>query len=123
MRTYGRVAQNPLYPKVLTWVEVDTDNGGFNDLVYLTTLAQVLKLNLNESPFFGNFGIPAKSSVIYQVYPDYYVTFIQQQFAKYFTSLIVSRAVVTTSKGQTVPVYTINVVTQYGSKLTTQIPA
>ena len=123
MRTYGRVAQNPLYPKVLTWVEVDTDSGGFNDLVYLTTLAQVLKLNLNESPFFGNFGIPAKASVISQVYPDYYVTFIQQQFAKYFTSLIVSRAVVTTSKGQTVPVYTINVVTQYGSKLTTQIPA
>ena len=88
MRTYGRVAKNPLYPTQLTWVEVDTDSAGFNDLVYLTTLAQVLKLNLNESPFFSNFGIPAQQSLITQVYPDYYVSFIQQQFAQYFTSLI-----------------------------------
>jgi hypothetical protein len=123
MRTYGRVALNPLYPKALTWVEVDTDANGFNDMVYLTTLAQVLKLNLNESPFFSNFGIPAQQSLITQVYPDYYVSFTQQQFAQYFTSLIISREVVTSSKGQPMPVYTVNVVTKYGSKLTAQIPS
>ena len=122
MRTYGRVALDPLYPDVLTWVQVGTDSNGFNDLVYLTTLAQVLKLNLGESPFYGNFGIPAKSSVITQVYPDYYVTFIQQQFAQYFTSLIISRSVVTNSKGQDMPVYAVNVVTQYGSKIPFQVP-
>jgi hypothetical protein len=122
MRTYGRVALNPLYPDVLTWVQVDTDSNGFNDLVYLTTLAQVLKLNLGESPFYGNFGIPAKSSVITQIYPDYYVTFTQQQFTQYFTSLIISRSVVTNSKGQDMPVYAVNVVTQYGSKIPFQVP-
>jgi hypothetical protein len=123
MRTFGRVAQDPLYPDVLTWVEVDTDANGFNDLVYLTTLAQVLKLNLNESPFYGNFGIPAKPSLVTQVLPDYYVTFTQQQFSQYFASLIISRTVALGKKGQQMPMYAINVVTQYGSKLTAQIPA
>ena len=122
MRTYGRVALDPLYPGVLTWVQVDTDSNGFNDLVYLTTLAQVLKLNLGESPFYGNFGIPAKSSVITQIYPDYYVTFTQQQFTQYFTSLIITRSSVTNSKGQDMPVYAVNVVTQYGSKIPFQGP-
>ena len=55
MRTYGRVyAEDGSY----TWVEVSTDANGFDDMVMLTTLAQVLKLNLGESPFYANFGIP-----------------------------------------------------------------
>jgi len=73
------------------WVEVDTDVNGFNDAVWLTTRAQVLKLGLNESPMFGNFGIPAQQSVVTQVFPDYYVTQTQQQFAGYFLALIITR--------------------------------
>ena len=40
MRTYGRVGQvNGIGG---TWVVIETDANGFNDNVYLTTLAQVL---------------------------------------------------------------------------------
>lgn len=52
MRTYGR-------DKDGKWVTVTTDENGFNDSVYLTTLVQNLKLSPQESPFFANHGIPA----------------------------------------------------------------
>lgn len=119
MRTYGRVT-NADGSK--TWVEVDTDVNGYDDAVWLTTLIQVLKLNLNESPFFGNYGIPAQQSVIQQVFPDFYVAKTQQQFAQYFASLIVSKQNVATSQGQPVPTYNINVVTNYGAKISAQVP-
>jgi hypothetical protein len=45
-------------------VEVTTDANGYNDAVYLTTLSQVLKLNLGESPFYANYGIPQYQSVL-----------------------------------------------------------
>lgn len=44
MRTYGR-------DKDGKWVTVTTDENGFNDSVYLTTLVQNLKLSPQESPF------------------------------------------------------------------------
>ena len=83
MRTWGRING--------VWTEVSTDANGNNDLVWLTTLIQVLKLNLNESPFFGNYGLPAHQSVVQQVAPDFYVAQTQQQFAQYFASLIIAR--------------------------------
>lgn len=89
MRTYGRQA-DPL-TGALTWVVVETSPEAGDDYVWLTTLAQTLKLNLGESPFFANFGIPAKPSVIQQIFPDYYVTRTQQQFAPRFASLIVTK--------------------------------
>jgi len=113
MRTYGRTTDE-FGNK--TWVVVTTDANGFNDNVYLTTLAQVLKLNLGESPFFGNYGIPAHPSVVQQVFPDYYVQITQQQFAQYFASLIVSKA------SSPSPVYNINVITHYGAIPEIQIP-
>jgi hypothetical protein len=91
------------------WVEVTTDDAGYNDEVWLTTLAQVLMLNLGESPMFGNFGIPAQQSVITNVLPDYYVSLTQQQFAQFFTSLIVSRL------SAYPPTYAVNVVTNAGA--------
>jgi hypothetical protein len=106
MRTYGRVTDEYDNKK---WVVVTTDANGFNDNVYLTTLIQVLKLNLGESPFFGNYGIPARPSVVQQVFPDYYVQTTQQQFAQYFASLIVAKVSAPT------PIYNINVVTHYGA--------
>ena len=88
MRTYGRT-QDVITGKK-TWWLVQTDFNGFNDSVYLTALAQVLKLNLGESPFFANYGIPAHQSVVTQVYPNYYLARTQQQFAGYFASLILT---------------------------------
>lgn len=73
------------------WVEVGTTASGDNSRVYLTTLIQCLKLNINESPFYANYGIPAQRSVVTQVFPDYYVMQTQRQFAAFFASLIISK--------------------------------
>ena len=88
MRTYGRLT-NADGSK--TWVEVSTDANGFNDNVYLTTLAQVLKLNLGESPFYATYGIPAYQTVVTQVYPDYYAMLTQEEFAPHFAALTITR--------------------------------
>jgi len=110
MRTYGRIALNPLTPDVLTWVEVDTDANGYNDYVWLTTLIQCFKLNLGESPFWGDWGIPAKPSVVQQVFPDYYVALMQQRFAQYFAALIIAKI------PGSVPTYQVNATTHQGAK-------
>ena len=99
------------------WVEVDTDPNGYNDAVYLTTLIQCLLLNLNESPFYGNYGIPAQQSVITQVFPDYYVWQTQQQFSSYFNSLIISPIPGATVNGILTPVYQVSVVTHQGATI------
>jgi hypothetical protein len=52
-------------------------------------LAQTLALSLNESPFYANYGIPARDSVATQVPPDMYVAITQSQYAPYFASLVV----------------------------------
>jgi hypothetical protein len=106
MRTYGRVAQSD---GTKTWVEVTTDANGFNDEVYLTTLAQVLQLNPGESPFYANYGIPSQQSVVTQVFPDYFVALTQQQFANYFAALTL------TKKNTPNPRYVYSVVTNYGA--------
>jgi hypothetical protein len=114
VRTYGRV---PIAPggKPVKWVEVSTDANGLNDNVHLTTLIQVCKLNKNESPFYGNYGIDAKNSVMKQVFPDFDIWQIQQQFAPFFASLLVARVPGTT------PTYNINVTTNQGVKAQLQI--
>ena len=89
---------------------------GLNDMVYVTTLCQTLLLNLNESPFWGNYGIPAHPSVVTQIYPDYYVTYTQQQFSAYFASLIISKVSAPT------PTYDVKIVTHQGQKLNALVP-
>lgn len=107
MRTYGRITNAD---GTKTWVEVQTDANGYNDYVMITTLAQVLLLNLGESPFYANYGIPAKPSVVQQVFPDFYVARTQQQFAPNFASLIVTKL------NSPTPTYDINVTTNQGVK-------
>ena len=113
MRTYGRVPGLSGQPTV--WVGVVTDANGDNDQVYLTTLLQVIKLNLGESPFYANFGIPAQQAVIQQIFPDYYVALIQQQFAVYFASLTIARV------SASPLTYAVSVITHNGVKFDTQI--
>ena len=84
MRTWGRVNG--------VWQEITTDASGDNDAVYLTTLIQVLKLAPGESPFYANYGVPAQASVVSQIFPDFYTTLTQQQFAPYFASLTITRS-------------------------------
>lgn len=127
MRTYGRT-QDVLTGKKTWWV-VTTDMNGFNDSVYITALAQVIKLNLNESPFFADWGIPAHESVITQVYPDLFLVRIQQRFAPYFASVLLSIAPITQGSadsfaagqdGAPAPNYIIDVLTNYGARVGVQ---
>lgn len=108
MRTYGRTPAG-------TWVEVTTDPNGFNDAVFITTLIQNLKLELGESPVYGDFGIPSEQAVAQQVFPDYYVALTQQRFAGYFSSLVIGR---TADDPQT---YDVSLITNQGFTLSTEV--
>jgi hypothetical protein len=123
LRTYGRIVPNPLFPDQKQWVVVTTDARGFNDDVWLTTLIQVIKLNLGESPFYSNYGIPAHPSVVMQIAPDFYMTRTQQQFAQYFLSLMISKGPDAPDElGIPSPSYNVRVVFQWGSTLSTNVP-
>jgi hypothetical protein len=113
MRSYGRIT-NPDGSK--TWVEVSTDSNGYSDNVYLTTLAQCLKLNLGESPFYANHGIPQYQSIMTQTFPDYYTAQTQNQFSPYFASLSINRV-----QGSNPPVYNVTALTHSGAVLTSEI--
>jgi hypothetical protein len=113
VRTYGRVyAVDGSYK----WTEIDTASDGSNDAVWLTTLIQCLLLNLGESPFYANYGIPAHPSIVQQVFPDFYVYRTQQQFAVYFASLIIAKDVSST------PTYEVNVTLNNGVKIQASVP-
>ena len=92
-------------------------------MVYLTTLAQVCKLNLEESPFFADWGIPAHASVVTQIPPDYYMALIQQRFAQFFMSLTMMRmADALDETGRPSPYYAIAATTNLGATLTVNVP-
>lgn len=114
MRTYGRTP--PDINGKRYWRVVTTTSNGYDDFVWITTLAQTLLLNLGESPFFANYGIPGHQSVMQQIYPDFYVAFTQQQFAKYFSILTVRR------RATFKPIYDIVVVTRQGVTLNASVP-
>lgn len=106
LRTYGRVNGK--------WVVVQTDTGGFDDRVWITTLAQALKLTPGESPFFADVGIPSQQTVITQIYPDFYIAQIQARFAPYFASLAITRQA---SADGITPEYRIDIVTNQGASI------
>ena len=112
LRVYGRTT-NPDGTK--KWVVVETNQQGYNDAVYITALIQCLKLNINESPFWANYGIPAKSSIVQQVWPDFAVSLMQQRYASYFASLTIVRQPTFT------PTYQVNITTNQGNRITETI--
>lgn len=117
MRTYGRIT-NPDGSK--TWVVVQTDPAtGSNSWVYVTALCQVLQGNLNESPFYANYGLAAQQSVIQQIVPDFSVARVQQQFAQFFASLIIAR-----DPAAAVPTYNVNATLLEGTpaSVTVRVP-
>ena len=109
MRVYGRTTD--ILTRAKYWRVVETAPDGSNDYVYLTALAQVYKLNLNESPFYANYGIPARESVQQQVAPDYYVYYIQQKYSKFFANLLVDKV------ANYPPTYNISVLTHMGVRI------
>ncbi len=121
MRTYGRIQDVLTGQK--TWVTVTSDANGFNDMVMLTALAQCLKLNLGESPFWADWGIPAYASIITQIAPDLYLALMQQRFAPYFMTLMLQKMNnVFDEAGRPSPYYAITIVTNYGATLETTVP-
>jgi hypothetical protein len=113
MRIWGRnYAPDGSY----TWVKVEPDANGNTDYLYVTQLIQVLKLNLNESPFYADFGIPAQQSVVTQIFPDFYVNQTQTQFSARFASLTVSKV------ANPEPTYNVNITTHQGTKFQAVIP-
>jgi hypothetical protein len=116
MRTWGRIFPGPEDTFEPYWVEVTTDAEGFDDQVWVTTLIQCLKLGLGESPFYGNYGIPAQQSIVQQVWPDFYAYQTQQQFASRFASLVVTKI------NAPEPTYNVNLVTQQGVKISGLVP-
>lgn len=136
MRTWGRVPKNrPAFSSAIgyfsignspigvnsldyEWVEVVTDTNGYNDAVWLTTLAQILMMNPGESPMFGNYGVPSQQAVVTQIPPDINVMLMQQVFSVYFLSLLVAR--MTDSLGN--PEYKINATANPGAILLNPVP-
>lgn len=120
MRVYGRVPVDFRDPKgPLKWVVVETTKEGLNDDVYITAMAQTIKLNVNESPFFGNFGLPAHQSVMMQLMPDFFIIQIQQFYLQFFASLLVSRIPdpeISRDKNVQAPIYRFSVITNLGFK-------
>jgi hypothetical protein len=108
VRTYGRFKKNG----VLVWAMVVTDANGNNDAVYVTALNQTLKLNLGESPFYSDNGIPAAQSIQQQVFPDYYSTLTQQLYSPQFASLLITRP-----DDSYPPTYSVAVMTHSGVKI------
>ncbi len=120
-RVYGRTTD--ILTGLKTWVVVKTDDQGFNDAVMVTALAQCLKLNLGESPFYANWGIPGVQSVVSQVAPDYYVALMQQRFAGSFASLIITRQQthLVDRDSRPTPVYNVKILTHRGARIETDI--
>ena len=110
MRTWGRI-KNPDSDK-LEWVKVETAPDGTSDAVWLTTLCQSILLNINESPFFAELGIPQQQSVANQIPPEYYAMEIQNAYSAYFASLAILRTRPIDEVDS--PTYKVNVVLKSG---------
>jgi len=105
MRSYG------IDPQTGNWTTI-TDPS----YIYLATVAQTLRLNLGESPFYGNYGIPAQQSVINQIAPNLAVNNTQNQYAPYFASLTI-----TSQTNTPQPTYAISAVFQNGTTIQTVV--
>ena len=105
MRTYG------VDPSTQQWVEVSETS-----YVWLATLAQTLRLNLGESPFYANYGIPAQNAVHTQIPPDLAINTTQVQYAPYFASLTVTSRQIAPN-----PIYNINAVFLNGTIISSQV--
>lgn len=110
MRAYSRVTDQWGNK---SWIVVQTDANGDNSYVHVVALEQCIKLNLNESPFWANFGIPAKSAVQQQLAPDYYMAKIAGYFSQFFPSLVLAKAPY--NAADPTPVYNVAVMRNNGS--------
>ena len=100
MRTYGKTNAGE-------WVRVNETG-----YIWLATLAQTLRLNEGESPYYSNYGIPARDSVMSQIAPDAAINRTQTQYAPYFASLTIVN-----QQNATEPTYNISAIFQNGTTI------
>jgi hypothetical protein len=104
MRSYGKNESGQ-------WVEITETS-----YIWLATLAQTLRLNQGESPFYANYGIPAQNSVATQIPPDVAINRTQTQYAPHFASLTILK-----SQNAPNPTYNISAVFQNGTTIQTTV--
>jgi hypothetical protein len=97
------------------WKKIETVSYENFEYGYVTNLIQALKLNVGESPFYANVGIPAQKSVATQIFPDFFVVQTQQLFSPYFATLLISKI------NSPTPTYDINITFYNGKKFYTQV--
>ncbi len=97
--------------KAGAWTAFETDSSGSDDLPNLIWLQNALLLNTNESPFYADWGIPVRRTLITGIFPGYYVALTQNRFSKYFASCVITQA---TSTVVTNISYSVNVTTKSG---------
>jgi len=116
-RVYGRTIPDEFGNR--HWIEVSTADNGSNDYVMVTALIQCIKLQTGESPFFADFGVPARQSIMTQVAPDLQAARIQQRYAAFFANLLVVRVhnPPANLKVEPVPTYLVRVLTHQGTKI------
>lgn len=89
-----------------TWQPVDNDQGN------IAWLQNALLLQLGESPFWTDWGLPVSKTLVSQIWPDYYLNMTQQRFRDVFPTLQVTRQRV---DGQSDPVYSIRAILSDGT--------
>lgn len=104
MRTYGRTPTGQ-------WVEITETS-----YIWLATLAQTLRLNEKESPFYANYGIPARDSVRTQVAPTIAISRTQSQYSQYFANLSVTK-----DEFAVDPTYNISAIFLNGTQIQQQV--
>lgn len=96
---------------VRVWEAFETDSAGVDDYPNFIWLQQALLLNLNESPFYADWGIPVQQTLATSIYPDYYTAKTQKRFSSYFPSCSISR--IPSSDVS----YSVNITTKSGVKV------
>ena len=98
-----------------SWEAFETDAEGYNDAPYFIWLQNVLLLNLNESPFYSDWGIPVQQTLATSVFPDYYTSQTQQRFSQYFPSCVIARV------SSSAVSYSVNITTSRGIQVSQKL--
>ena len=111
-RVWGRKTQSD---GTRQWQAFETDANGYDDAPNFIWLQNVLLLNLNESPFYADWGIPVQPTLATSVFPDYYTSLTQQRFSAYFPSCVITRV----SSDQIA--YSVNITTRTGYQVSQKL--
>ena len=115
MRVYGRTIDNTRpNANFYKWQVVQDDD----DNIRLTHLIQVLQMDIQESPFYSNWGMPVANALITGVLSDVAINNTINQFAQYFAALQITRGI---SNDPKEIYYQVDVVLKNGKNVTLDV--